>query len=500
MLNQIDLNKELGKSEYKTNMEKLTAKFALQQRQLKEHNIPVIIVVEGWGMSGKAKIINQLIHPLDPRGFNVFALEKLTEEERAHSFFWPFWTNIASKGRIHIFDQSWYSRALEVKFENDGDSLSYLMDGIGHFEKQLVDDGSVVLKFFLHITKDEFEKRLKALEHDEDQSWKVTKQDKKQLKHYEEYLEDYDKLLVDTDTGFAPWHVIEAMDRKYAIAKMFHIVTTCLDSVLERAIVKRDKPVEDVKEEERLKEKEAPVFQPNILKGVDLSCDLSKEDYKKKVEKLQKRLMDLQNRMVLEKVPVIVALEGWDAAGKGGAIKRITEKIDPRYYEVIPISAPNDLERQYHYLWRFYKHFPRAGHLAIFDRTWYGRVLVERVEGFATEDVWKRAYNEINEMEQGLVKDGYVLFKFWLHIDKEEQEKRFKDREVTVEKQWKITEEDWRNRAKWDEYEVAVDEMLVRTSTALAPWVVVEANSKYYARVKILETIVEKLEKTMDKK
>ena len=175
----------------------------------------------------------------------------------------------------------------------------------------------------------------------------------------------------------------------------------------------------------------------------------------------------------------------------------MTEKIDPRGYEVVPISSPNDLERQFHYLWRFWSKFPKTGHLTIFDRTWYGRVLVERVEGFATKEEWTRAYTEINQMEESLYQDKYVILKFWLHVDKDEQKKRFEDRMNTPDKQWKITEEDWRNRDKWDEYEKAVDEMLVKTSTNYAPWHIVEANSKYYARIKILETVVKTLEKAL---
>ena len=195
-----------------------------------------------------------------------------------------------------------------------------------------------------------------------------------------------------------------------------------------------------------------------------------------------------------------MAFEGWDAGGKGGAIKRLTEKMDPRGYAVVPTASPNDIEKAHHYLWRFWNEFPKDGHIAIFDRTWYGRVMVERIEGFATEDEWTRAYKEMNDMELQLAHNGTVILKFWLHIDPDEQERRFNDRMANPEKQWKITDEDWRNRAKWHEYEIAVDDMLLKTSTSYAPWIVVEANSKYYARIKVLETVVHALEEALDQR
>ena len=260
--------------------------------------------------------------------------------------------------------------------------------------------------------------------------------------------------------------------------------------------------LEDALNKKRLnggtKEKDVPVrsesFQAGVLSGVDLTKSISKEEYKKEIDRLQKKLEFLHSQIYRMRIPVVLGFEGWDAAGKGGAIRRLTSHLDPRGYKVYPTSAPNDIERVHHYLWRFWNHVPKAGHIAIFDRTWYGRVLVERVEGFCAESQWKQAYQEINEMENHLANAGAVVLKFWLHIDKDEQEKRFKERQEDPLKQWKITEEDWRNREKWDQYESAVNEMLVRTSTTYAPWVVVEGNCKYYARVKVLKTVVEALE------
>ncbi len=235
-------------------------------------------------------------------------------------------------------------------------------------------------------------------------------------------------------------------------------------------------------------------YQNGVLSGVDLSKSLTREEYKEKVGKLQKRLEILHSEIYRLRIPVVLGFEGWDAGGKGGAIKRLTSHLDPLGYQVCPTASPNDIERKHHYLWRFWNKVPKAGHIAIFDRTWYGRVMVERIEGFCTEDEWKRAYQEINEMEAHMANAGAVVLKFWLHIDKDEQERRFKERMAIPEKQWKITDEDWRNREKWDQYEIAVNEMLVRTSTTYAPWIVVAGNSKYYARVKVLQTVVDALE------
>jgi len=208
-------------------------------------------------------------------------------------------------------------------------------------------------------------------------------------------------------------------------------------------------------------------------------------------------MRDLEHEVYKKRLSVIMVYEGWDAAGKGGNIKRLLKMMDPRGYEVIPIAAPNDIEKAHHYLWRFWKAIPKAGHIAIFDRSWYGRVMVERVEGFCIEEEWKKAYREINEMEEQLVNFGTVLIKFWLQVDRAEQLKRFKERQQNPHKQWKITDEDWRNRKKWIQYKTAVDEMLLRTSTSYAPWTIIESNSKLYARIKVLKTVIEEIEKKL---
>jgi AMP-polyphosphate phosphotransferase len=235
-----------------------------------------------------------------------------------------------------------------------------------------------------------------------------------------------------------------------------------------------------------------------MLETVDLTRQLDAAEYRVRLTQLQVRLGTLGFQVYQQQRPVILAFEGWDAAGKGGAIRRVTERLDPRGYVVHAISAPRGDDAEHHYLWRFWRRLPEAGQIAIFDRTWYGRVLVERVEGFCSEEEWRRAYREINEFERQLVEFGTVLVKFWLHISPEEQLARFEARQQTPYKAWKLTEEDWRNRDKWGQYAVAVEDMLLKTSTTVAPWTVVPATDKLYARVHVLETVVDALERQLD--
>ncbi len=481
MLEQINMKKKADWQDYDARMAHLEIRMGELQRKCKELGIPIMIVFEGFEASGKGTMINKMIQPLDPRGFKVFTMEKEYEEDKMHPYLWRYSIKTPEKGRIHIFDRSWYQG-----LENN--CLS--MEEIRQYERQFTDDGMVLIKFFLAITKKEQKKRLAKLEEEKSTKWRVQKKDWQKNKEYDTCLLQFDRMLIQTDTSNAPWTVVEAMEKRYAICKIMTTVVNCLESAVHQreAGVKVNEPVQELSDD----------LLSGVLNGIDLTLDLEPEEYKRKRKDLQRRMASLHNKMYLKRVPVILAFEGWDAGGKGGAIKRITQCMDPRGYEVVPIASPNDTEKAHHYLWRFWEKFPKDGHMAIFDRTWYGRVLVERIEGFATPAEWKRAYAEINNMEAHLARSGAIVLKFWMHIDKEEQEKRFKQRQDTPEKQWKITDEDWRNREKWDEYVKAVDEMIVRTSTKNAPWHIIEANSKLYARIKVLEIVVEALERVLD--
>ena len=322
-------------------------------------------------------------------------------------------------------------------------------------------------------------------------------------------------MLFNTDTDYAPWTIIESMDRRFATVKIYTTVIKAMADQIEKVKRQNEKKAAEKAAaaaapekaatadviDEIAKEADAEMkeLQVSILSKADLSLAYTREEYKEKLDKLQAKIEKLHGELYRRRIPVVLGFEGWDAGGKGGAIKRLTAKMDPRGYVVNPTASPNDIEKAHHYLWRFWRAMPKDGHVAIFDRTWYGRVMVERIEGFCTEAEWKRAYKEINDMERDLTDAGAIVIKFWMHIDKDEQERRFKERQENPEKQWKITDEDWRNREKWDQYEDAVNEMLMRTSTDYAPWVVVEGNSKYYARVKVLKTVVDAIEERLKK-
>lgn len=496
MLEKIDLSRTVKKEVYKKEQKEKSAELGLLQRSLKAAGVPVIILFEGLDAAGKGTQINRLIQALDPRGFDVYAGSKPTEEELMRPFLWRFWTLTPEKGRIAVFDRSWYRKVLIDRFEKvtKKKELPEAYQDIKSFEKQLSDDGTVIIKLFLHISREEQKKRFKKLEDSKETAWRVSERDWQRNREYDRYLQINEEMLEKTDAEYAPWTIIEATDKDYAALKILNCVTDRLAEELKRLNTKKeeaDSPEPVARDEASQDEKR---YKNGVLSGIDWSKYLSRDEYKEKLDKLQKRLEFLHSEIYRLRIPVVLGFEGWDAGGKGGAIKRLTSHLDPRGYQVCPTASPNDIEKKHHYLWRFWNHVPKAGHIAIFDRTWYGRVMVERIEGFCTEGEWKRAYQEINEMEAHMANAGAVILKFWMQIDKDEQERRFKERMENPEKQWKITDEDWRNREKWDQYEVAVNEMLVRTSTTYAPWIVVEGNDKLYARVKVLQTVVDALE------
>lgn len=491
MLEKIDLSKKVDKKTYRRVMDEAEEKLGLLQRECKDAGIPVILVFEGMGAAGKGVQINRLIQALDPRGFDVYACDRPTEDEQMRPFLWRYWTKTPAKGRIAVFDRSWYRSVQVDRFDGltREDKLGDAYQDILSFEKQLCDDGTVIMKFFLYIDKDEQKKRFKKLEGSKETSWRVTEEDWNRNKDFDRYLKMNEEMLEKTDTDYAPWVIIEAVDKDYAALKIVSTVMDRLEYELEH------RRPEDEKTAQRQESKTRERFKNGVLSGIDLSKSLTEEEYKTRLKKLQKRLAELHSELYRLRIPVVIGFEGWDAGGKGGAIKRLTSNLDPRGYRVNPTAATNDIEKVHHYLWRFWNSVPKAGHIAIFDRTWYGRVMVERIEGFCSEAEWRRAYQEINEMESHMANAGAVVLKFWLHIDKDEQERRFRERQANPAKQWKITDEDWRNREKWDQYEEAVNEMLIRTSTTYAPWIVVEGNDKRYARVKVLQTVVDALEK-----
>ncbi len=493
MLEKVDLKKALTKEAYKIEMEELETRLGELQRKAKDLKIPIMILFEGWGAAGKGTLINRLILPLDPRGVNVYTMNKLTEDERMRPFLWTFWTKTPSKGRMTILDKSWYRTILSqrvnqrLKKTEQGD----MFEDINAFEKQLADDEVVIIKFFLHISKEEQKSRFRELEKNPVTAWRVNKEDWLQNERYEKYTQYIEEMIQSTHTEYAPWSVVEANDWRYASIKVMKTIIHSIENKITQLQMNQEAKYHQIGS----KQQQIPLV--SILKSIDVSKDISKEEYKKRLDVLQEQVRQLEHEIYVKRLPVVILYEGWDAAGKGGNIKRLTEKMDPRGYEVIPIAAPTELEKSHHYLWRFWNKMPKDGHIAIFDRSWYGRVMVERIEGFCSTEEWQRAYKEINTMEKHLYNHGAVVIKLWLHIDKEEQLQRFEARQQDLMKQWKITEEDWRNREKWDAYEQAVDEMLFRTSTDYAPWTIIESNSKPFARIKVLEKVVEMIGKRL---
>jgi len=507
MLETVDLSLSLPKAEFKQIMEPLGWRMADMQRQCRTEGVPVIIVMEGWDASGKGEAIGRLAAVLDPRGFLVHLIAKPTEDEALRPFLARYWSRLPARGQIAIFDHSWYRRVLDDRVDSNvpDDVWREAYDEIDAFESQLAADGYCIAKFWMHISKQEQKKRFDNLRADPAFAWRVGKGELRRRKQWDEYVEAVEEMLARTSTGQAPWTVVESMCRRYAQVKIMESVMDAMGRTIastqaRKAAKAAGAPVQVV-EPTAAVEAEAPVpavRHSNPLDHADLTLTLSRKAYSAQVNDLQQRLRRAEYAMYLERMPVVVVYEGWDAAGKGGNIKRLTERMDPRGYEVVPIGAPTPQELAHHYLRRFWIRLPKAGHMTIYDRSWYGRVMVERIEGFATEEEWRRAYQEINEFEHALARFGTVVAKFWIHISPDEQLRRFQERQSIPHKQWKITDEDWRNRDKWEKYYMAVGEMIQRTSTSYARWHIVEGDCKLWARVRALRTLVEAVESALD--
>ncbi len=497
MLEHIDLSKKISKEAYKEVFPEMEIRMGALQRAARAAGVPVILVFEGWDTAGKGRQINRLTRTLDPRGYRVHAISAPNEVERFFPWLWRFWQNIPPAGRFAIFDRSWYGRVLVERMEGLIDEAQWqeAYDEIVQFEHQLADSGAVIVKFWLHVSQKEQKSRLKALKKDPARSWKADEEEWRQNKNYDKWLLAVEQMLERTGTACAPWTVVESTQNRLGRVRVFE---TILDRVQQE--LDRRAQLPETKPEPMPEPPDSPMTQQTILDLIDLSPSLERDRYQEQLDELQERLRELEYRLYLARIPAVIVYEGQDAAGKGGSIRRLTNGLDPRGYSVVPIAAPNDEERARHYLWRFWRAVPKAGHISIFDRSWYGRVLVERVEGFCTEEEWSRAFREINEFEHQLADFGTVIVKFWLQIDREEQMQRFEARKENPYKQWKITDEDWRNREKWLQYKMAVVDMLQKTSTTYAPWTLLEANCKRYARIKALRTVADAIELALEKR
>jgi polyphosphate:AMP phosphotransferase len=488
MFESAELEHSLSDKEYKKQEPLLREALLNAQFDLAEaKDRSVLIIVGGVEGAGKGETINLLSSWLDPRRLEVHAITDPSDEERARPEYYRHFRRLPPRGKIGIHFGSWHSAPLiqHAYKQITTSEMDAALARICQFERMLTNEGWVLLKLWFHLSKEQQQKRIKQLTKDKKQRWRVSDIDRELLANYDRFAKVSARALREMSTDYAPWQIIPGMDSNYRNVTVGNEVLTAITSpVLNAAKTVAVRPVK-------------PIDGLHVLNTLDLSKSLAKNKYKIQLEHLQGRLsLGIRHKKFQNKALALV-FEGADAAGKGGAIRRVTAALDVRSYHVAPVAAPTQEERLYPYLWRFWHHVPKAGHIAIFDRSWYGRVLVERVEGFCYEADWMRGYTEINEFEEEMHERGTEVIKFWLQISPEEQMRRFKEREATGFKRYKITDEDWRNREKWPQYVEAVTDMIDRTSTEHAPWTLVEAEDKYYARIKVLKTIVQRLEEIL---
>ncbi len=489
MLDTLDLSLRCDQQTYADRTKILMQKLRSLQQACYERQQPLIIILEGWAAAGKGSLLKKMTRYMDPRGFTVYPTFPATAEEQKYPFLWRFSKNLPAHGSIAVFYHSWYIRLLEDRLFDriDSANLPAAIQDINAFERQLVDDGVAIAKFWIHLSRRELQRRLAKYAKDQLSAWRVRSEDWQQAKQYHRYKAMAEEMLIHTSTGHAPWILVEGDHSRWAKLKVLGQLVAIMTESLDKQAIAITPP--SLPPQTQLDPAE-----PDLLGAVDLTRQLSRHDYKAQLRQKQVKLRRLQLTIHQENLPVLILFEGWDAAGKGGAIKRLTDILDPRSYQVHPFGAPTQEEKRHHYLWRFWQKLPRAGMIGIFDRTWYGRVLVERVEGFASEPEWRRAYREINEFELQLTNTGYILIKFWLHISPQEQLDRFHKRQQDPFRQYKLTDEDWRNREKWPLYEVAVNQAIQRTHTPNAPWTIIPANDKYYARVMVIQTVIQAIQ------
>lgn len=546
MLEQVDLSIETPKETYKPLYDDLMRKLVVLQQRARAKDIGLVVLFEGWNGAGKGSRIGDLLHNLDARATHVHVLSNFDQDEAARfrdmgtdvTGFAPlmqeFWQALGPRGDMTIYERGWYTAAARRLLYTDKEDLAKSYETAIHsFEQQLAADGYIIVKFFVHISQKAQEKRLRRLHEDPDTSWRVSKQELEHIKDYDITYAKYDDLLRRSDYDFARWTMVNGEDKRTANLT----VCSTLVKALERALDASADPAAEAAAQkaaqnsagmlqtadprERSTEESARVLEASLeaaaeqsalapahsrftiaphpprVEEIDHTLSLTREEYMKALKKEQKRLGELELKMYRARIPLMLLYEGDDAAGKGGNIKRVAQAIDARAYTVFPSPAPTKPELMHPHLWRYWTRLPRAGHVGIYDRSWYGRVLVERVEGFASPAEWGRAYDEINEFERQLEAWGAILLKFWVAVDPDEQLRRFTERETNPDKQWKITPEDWRNRDKQPQYAAAANDMFRLTSTEYAPWIVLESTNKYYARIKALRIINETLEKRL---
>jgi polyphosphate:AMP phosphotransferase len=491
MLETAELGQSVDKATYEAQETPLRTALLEAQARLRKHGIPVVVLFAGMQKAGTGETVNLLNEWMDPRWIKTVAFGDPSEESLMRPRFWRYWTALPRKGTVGLLDSAWYEHPFEDRFAGKTDEPAFddELDSINAFERTLTDDGALVLKFWMHLGADAQKKRFEKLAADPLTAWRVSETDWAENRNHAKMVAVAEHMIMRTSTGAAPWMIVEGTDARYRGLRIGTMLLDALHRCLEAAEAAVDVP--------KLATTPPAIKVPtaNILSTVEQpEKRMAKDAYRKALAVGQGRLHQLQRKAFARNISTVLVFEGPDAGGKGGAIRRVTRALDARQYRVLPFAAPTKEEHAHHYLWRFWRHVPKGGRVAIFDRSWYGRVLVERVEGYASEVEWRRAYAEINQYESRLVDHGIVLVKFWMHITKDEQERRFNERLETPHKRWKITDEDWRNRERWDDYEAGVHDMIERTSTQTAPWHIIPGNDKRTARVKVVEAVCAALE------
>ena len=489
MFESAEIGHRIDRATYDKAVPALRESLLEAQWALKDHGrFPVIVLIAGVDGAGKGETVNTLNEWMDPRHIRTVAFDKPSFEEAQRPRMWRYWQALPPRGKVGILFGSWYTDPIvdRVYGRLKKSALDLEIERINRFEQMLADDGALVLKFWFHLSKQAQRERLEEIDRDKHRTWRVTRADWQQFDHYDRYYRTCEHVLRLTSSGHAPWLVVEGRDERY---RNLTVATLLHDAIRQR--------LADQKKRRVTRKTAAPLVAPidrvTVLDRLDLTQRLSDRKYDREIERLHRELNKLAGSRAFERVAVVAAFEGMDAAGKGGAIRRVTRSLDARQYRVVPVAAPTDEERAHPYLWRFWHHLPRRGRITIYDRSWYGRVLVERIEGYCSDADWMRAYSEINDFEEELVAGGALLCKFWLQISPEEQLRRFEERKATGFKRFKITDEDWRNREKWPLYQQAAADMIDRTSTGHAPWTLIEAEDKNWARISVLKTLVQRL-------
>lgn len=480
----------------------------------RQGEFPVIVLTSGMPGAGVGGVLNHLNRWLDNRDMATHAFDTPSEEQRQRPAMWRYWRALPPKGRFAIFVGAWYDDVfLDYAGGRISDSeLGVQFTTIADFERQLAAEGALIVKMWYPISREAQHQRLRALENDPEQSWRVSEIDWLRHAQYDSLDHAASRAQHETDTEWAPWHHINEHDAgARAVATATIIADACerrlADNNSEIAKAAQppapplhpqfSKPRSTAHNDHTQWPEPTQGAEPTPVTDTDDEYRLDKATYRQRLATAQARLDRLSRESAFQNRAVVVVFEGQDAAGKGGVIHRLTEPLDPRRYRVVRIAAPTDEEQAQPWLWRFWRQLPPRGRLTIFDRSWYGRVLVERVEGLANRAAWQRAYHEINTFESQLLESRIIVVKVWLQIDADEQLRRFKEREKNPYKRHKLTAEDWRNRDRWDDYARAVTDMIAMTHTRGAPWLNLPANDKRYARVRAIEHLAARIEEAL---